>query len=698
MSQLAPTALNTDQTLIEEVVVQSAELTLELTEVDDADLLAVLQKKIDESTKHYKDKLKLPTRRETNRNYWLGKQHEGKPYYDWQVPYTDNIIYRDTETRIAIAAGRMPDIVVIPENENDKSASADAHEYEDYLSGRVNSDITKRIVKNVLRDREIKLLGAVKIRWDENRGAHGDFTFERVRPENLVIDHTAIIPDDGFSTDDMSYISEWLEEPVSLIMAKFPEKRNALATELGIVSLDKASMLQMASKIRYRETWFTWYTREGERIEGVMWHYKNTILKKMRSPYWDWKEDRNHFDMPRKPYMVTSYQNLGDGPIDDTSAIEQSIPMQDIVNRRGMQITEINDRTVPKMVISGTSMTKEQAEDITPDPNEAIYLDGQVTDVREAVAFSSAPPASQSLYQDQAQARASIDNLFATHPISRGESQSGDESGFSKQITREGDLTIADDIVQIVIERLVSEMANWATQMMMIFYYDPNSGLNPNDEEDAKKFDFSFKAWSLKHPGKDGDHKQIRMTRDKIRKGLGVVVRSSSVDKPTQRSIFMNLAGQKGVDLFSLYDALDLPNPKALTERMLAFLNGGGPNGDGFASYMKVLDIEPAEPAPAPGGATDASGNPVQNPNDEVAAQKSDQDQAIQDIQTVAQGQVPSVPETPTPEYVNTIQAFVNSPQFSQLPEEAKQALVAYIDQLHKMVDQLAQQPEPPVQ
>jgi len=690
-----PTSLSGTQSTVEEIIVQSPELTLDLKEVSDEDLLKVLDRKITESTNHFKTKVKLEERQTRNRNYWMGDHHKGRAYYDWQLPYVDNVIHRDTETRIAIAAGRMPDIIVIPENDNDENAASDSRDFEQYLAGKVNSDITKRIMKNVLRDREIKLTGIVKIRWDENRGSNGDFVFERIRPENVVMDHTATIPDDGFTSDNMSYISEWLEEPVSLIMAKFSDKRDELCAELGVVGgFDKASVTLLASKIKYRETWFTWYTREGERIEGVMWHYKKIVFKKMRSPYWDWEGNRNHFDMPRKPYMFASYENTGEGPYDDTSALEQSIALQDIINKRGMQITEISDRSVPKMVISGTAMTKEQAEDITPDPNEAIFLDGQVTDVREAITFVQSPPPSPALYTDQAQARASIDSHFATHQISRGESQSFDESGLSKQITREGDLSIADDIVQIVIERLVSEMANWAAQMMMIMYYDPNYGIGQED----KNFDFSFKAWSLKHPGKDGDHKQIKMTRDKVRKGVSVVIKSSSVDKPTQRSMFMQLAGMKGVDLYSLYDALDLPNPKELTERQLAFLNGGGPNGDGFASYKKEIGIEDTDDVAPAGAPTDASGTPIANPNQQVAAQKSDTDQALADIQTIAQGQVPSTPKVPTPEYVQTFDAFVNSPQFKQLPPEAEQALVKYVDQLHAVVDQLAQQPEPPVQ
>lgn len=667
---------------VEEAVVQSQELALD---IPDADILAVIEKKITDSKSHFKNKLKIEERQKTNENYWRGKQHEGNTYYEYQKPHTNNIIHRDTETRIAIAAGRMPDIIVIPDNPDDDNSTEDARDFEQYLASKVNSDVTKRLMKNVLRDEEIKLIGCIKVRWDPNRGKLGDVTFERVKSQDIIFDHTATIPEDGYTSDNMEFISEWIEESISLIIAKFPAAKSEFLKKFGMVDETRAGAAKLASKVRYRETWFTWYDTQGKRIEGVCWHYNGLMLDKKKSPYWDWKEDRNHFDMPHKPYMFTSYKNLGYGAHDDTTSIEQAIPMQDVVNKRGMQITEINDRAIPKLVIAGSAMTKEEAERLTPDPHENVYLNADAgADASKAVATIDTPAANPELYTDMQGAKADIDSQFSTHSVTRGEATSDDLSGVSKQITREGDLSIADDIVQIVVQRLVTEMANWATQLMIINYYDPNKGLKPGDEG----YDFNFKPWRTTQPGKNGDYIVVSMTRDRIRKGINVIVNSNTIDKPTQRSLAIQLSQEKAIDPYSLFEALEIPNPREKTKRLIAFIRGGGDTGDGYAAYLKEIGIDITDTAAA-GGEAGAGDQAQPNPEDDVQL-------ALKDIQTIISGQVPATPQTPSAAYVETLSKFVNSPSFDQVPDEGKQALVAYIDELHKTVDQQGGETAPP--
>lgn len=685
MENLLPDTLTNEEVQVEEATVVSPELTLD---IPDSDLLSVINQKISDSTIEYQKK-KIPERQKSNENMWRGNHHEGIDYYAYQIPYTNNIIHRDTETRIALAAGRMPDIIVIPDKLNDTQAAMDAKDYENYLAGKVNSDTTKRLIKNVLRDREIKLIGIIKVRWDKNRGENGDYVFERLRSQDVVFDHSATIPEDGYTSDNMEYISEWIEEPLSLVLAKFPRKSQELAAIHGIKDISRTGAKKLASKIKYRETWATWYNKEGQRMEVVFWHYRTIVLEKAKSPCWDWSDEgRNHFDMPRKPYMFTSYENLGNGPHDDTSAIEQTTDMQRNINKRGMQITEITDRTVPKLVISGTAMTKEEAEKLTPDPNENVFLDASAgNDATKSITSISALPPHPSLLQDMGNNIQQIDAHFSTHSITRGEGSNNDESGVAKQITREGDLSIADDIVQIVVERLVEEMANWATQLGMIHYYDPNADKKITDSG----YDFDFKPWTLKKPGKDGDFEQVNMTREKIRKGINVMVKSSMVDKPTMRSLIMQLGQEKGIDIYSLYDALDLPNPKELTERFLKFTRGGGENGDGFAAYAQLLGIDlgapPSQPGvPAPPGGQ--PGQPPQSPQPAAPGQATDEQQAMKDIQMIISGQEPSAPQQVSNQYAQVFAAFGKSPNFDKIPDDAKQAFLKYVDQLHQLVDQ----------
>jgi len=390
-----------DSIRIDQPVVISPELALDIS---DGDLLSVLNQKITDSTNFFKGTLKLDVRQKKNENYWLGKHFEDIDLYDWQVPYVDNLIHRNTETSIALTSGRMPDIIVVPDDAENKGSVADAKDLQETLDDKIKSEMVKRLIKSVLRDHEINMLGIVKVFWDKNRGPKGDIRFERVRNNRIVIDHSATIPEDGFTADNMEFVGEWIEEPLSVVVAKFPHKRDEI---LGQFGYKRGTGRQMMTKMRYLETWFTWWDKDGKPLEGLCWRYQNLILDKCKSPYWDWKEKNNLLDMPRKPYMFASVENLGNSPYSDTTKIEQSIPLQNIVNKRGMQITEINDRTVPKLAFAGNAIDKGTASEFTPDPNEHLWIAG-VDDVRQAVQTIQADPPSQSLYQDLAGTRSEI--------------------------------------------------------------------------------------------------------------------------------------------------------------------------------------------------------------------------------------------------------------------------------------------------
>src|SRR3990167_8419419 len=79
--------------------------------IDDTDLVEYINDKVTKSRTYLKTELKLDERRKTNRDFWLGKHlDESKMDMSYQVPYIDPLIYENHETRIALAAGRMPDI------------------------------------------------------------------------------------------------------------------------------------------------------------------------------------------------------------------------------------------------------------------------------------------------------------------------------------------------------------------------------------------------------------------------------------------------------------------------------------------------------------------------------------------------------------------------------------------------------------
>src|SRR5574338_1122013 len=89
-------------------VLSEGNLTLPMS---DSEFLSVLPKKIRASENYFDEKLNLSKRRTKNTDYWRGKQLDTKLLYDWQVPYIDNVIYRDVETAIPVVVSKIPDII-----------------------------------------------------------------------------------------------------------------------------------------------------------------------------------------------------------------------------------------------------------------------------------------------------------------------------------------------------------------------------------------------------------------------------------------------------------------------------------------------------------------------------------------------------------------------------------------------------------
>ncbi|HJZ04279.1 MAG TPA: hypothetical protein VJ327_00255 [Patescibacteria group bacterium] len=664
-----------------EVTVVSSPLTLD---IDDNDLVSVIEFKISEAEAFYKNELKLESRRRTNVEMWLGKQLDESKLYDWQARYQDNIIWQDLETRISIAASRMPDIIVTPSDESEEKRDI-AKQLEKGLDIKIKSDSSKRLIKHGLRNLHLYLQSAIKCRWDPNKGKDGDFLFELVRPARMIVDHTAIIPDEGFTADNMEMIVEWLEKPVSLVMSEFPAKRDELMRELGII---KGTARQMSSKIKYQEVWFTWYDKQGKKFDGVCWKYNKLILGKMKNPYFDWEgytKSRqepnvengmtemdengqplmvdtlyhNHFDRPRPPYIFLTHQNLGRSPVDDTSAVEQSIPLQKAVNKRGRQITELADRSNPKLGFAGKYITKEDARRVTNDPDEHIWLQN-ADNINQAMTSIPGSPPSPVLLNDLLVNRSQIDSKFATHSTTRGEIQPN-ESGISKQITREGDLMISDDLANIVVERVVYEMANWATQMMKVMYDKPHY---------------------VKDLGANGELLQAELQRDKIDDGILVNVKASTTDQQQKRMDALTLAGQGSIDPLSLIEDLDMPNPKERAKRLIAFLSKD------FQTYAQTIGVE------LWGGGQP----PQEGVQSGMPGQGGGQQQAVLDIQRLQAGEQ-FEPSPPDADYVQTLIEYVNSDDFANQPEQVKMAFRDFVGKLKQTLSagQETTQPLAPV-
>lgn len=563
-------------------IIEQDPLALDL---DDDVLVNHINSRINDSETWFDTERDLSERRKRNLNYWLGGQVDEADFEYYQSPYLDNLIYEAENTIKPIALSRLPDLLAKPGSEKEESKKS-----ADDLTKLINSDIRKRENRRVLgmafKHLPIFFTGIIKPVWDPTMGKDGDYKFRVVHPDNVVVDHTAV----SNNSDDMDFVAEFVELSVKEVIMRFPDQEKALLNILEIEAEKGGEKKGMASKIKISEVWFTWYDnaedpntgeQKWERIEAVVWKYKTLILAKMKNPYWDWEGEKrlfkydlgkkreasedeirasmfgeeeleqdtifhNHFEQPRKPYIFLGYDQLGNQPYDATSRIEQVILMQDNVNKRGRQITEMNDRARGKNVFDGDKIDKETVEEMDPaDPNEDLVVSG---DVRKAHTFIPGQPAPQQLYAEQDTERNKAFAKMGTHATTRGERQS--DVATTNQILRESDFGRIDDIVEDTINYAAELMANWSIQFIKLFYTSNHMS---------------------RVLGDDGEITFIKINRDRVEDGMEVSVTASGVDKLQKKREALEMAKLGSIDPLNFFKDMGVSDPKGRTEALLMF-------------------------------------------------------------------------------------------------------------------------------
>ena len=570
-----------DKRTEERLIARSNPLNLD---IPDNELIFNINQKIDASQKFY-DKKEIPARRKRNREYLFGNQLRTDQLKYYNAQYVDNIIYEAEGTIKPISLSRLPDLLAKAGDEADPDKQTTGRK----MTKLINNDIRKRENRQVLglafRHHPAYFIGAVKAVWDPKMGRKGNYRFKVVHPENLVLDHRCATN----NPEDMEYIAESVEMSVKEACMMFPKKEKELLTKLGIEKGQRGYQKQMASPVKLWEVWFQWPKetedpetgeKKYEMTNGVIWKYKDVLLGKMKNPYWDWEGERrlfvaeagkkreptedevlsmftgieserffnNYFEEPRFPYMFMGYDQWGEMPLDETSRIEQVISLQDNVNKRGRQITEMNDRAKGKHVFSTDGgIEKETVEEMDMNnPDEDIVIDGSV---REFHAFIPGQPAPAQLYKEQEQERQKAFAKMKTHSTTRGEKTT--DVATTNQILRESDYSGIDDLTEETINSVAERMAGWAMQFIKLFYTTEHT---------------------VKLLGKDGTVALEKVSRDDVTDGMDVIVSASGVDKMQSKREAYERARMKLTDPLSFFEDAGVSDPIGRTEKLMTFM------------------------------------------------------------------------------------------------------------------------------
>jgi len=497
----------------------------DLMSASEDDAATIIRERIAECQGYYEE---LIRRYNENKEYWKGNQIDESKLNVGESKIVINKIFQAVETIVPIATRKTPEpsIVIKPRTNANKSLK-------DKLERLLKDewDIYDKMRQQMqIGDRNGQMAGFVcgKMYWceDEQRSKH------------YIVNPRSIMFPRGYATkDELPYIVEIKRYTLTEIKDLFPDKFEEVVAKVKTHG-DKPSLKSQIIVFEYWEN------------DLVAYLYEDILLKRTQSPLYDFKNVKNnHFAKPKSPYLFTSFISTGENIADDTTTIEQSISIQNAVNKRKRQIETNTEFANGRWVVAGNYISRDEAENIGNN-DHAIYLEG-ADNVEGKLTQLLGRQLDNGTYTDMLDSKSEIDNIFGTHSTTRGERDSI-ETATGRAILKESDYGRID-LTTTNLEQYDEEYFNWKIQMWKLFKTD-------DLEIDSEYYD-----------AKSRSDVKIKINDFKKAKILCKVKDGSTAPKEpiAEQAQAIDLAKNKLMSLKDLYEVLDYPNPNKMAKNAL---------------------------------------------------------------------------------------------------------------------------------
>ncbi len=556
-------------------------------DMEDQDLVDTIDDYEDGYDAFYEGKYDLFERRKKNELYYFGRQiiqaEKEKLLKNYESRYQDNVLYEIMGTIKPLGMSRVPDLMATPGNDSDQAVLV-SQELSKALDTQIKEQDNRFVLGLAYKHFPVYFASWIKTWWNNEMD---DYEYGVIHPDLMKCDWTCSTKD----VDKMKWVIHILPLTVQEIGLRFPKAKDKFYDQLekdGLMPGKKETWKSLATVIKISEVWFHEYRpRNGkvERIDALVWKYKDVILRKMKNPNFDYdgetryfawdtpgddktkralneqelgqilmtgqlpanvKEEQvyhNYFRFPRKPFYLMGYDQWGRQPYDETSWIEQNIRNQRSLDRRGKQIEETLDNR-GHHVFSKGALTPADVEELDLDaPNLDLSVEGKVNDVHAYIAPERPTPQEFEEISNIRQRMYAIAHSTAV----RGEIKA-QAPATSNQIAREGDFTAADDMVEDTINPAAQWMADWAMQFIKLRY---------------TKNHF---RWIM---GIAGDAVYLKLNQNMVMDGMVVKIKASGTDKLRAQNNAMEMAKMQMTDPYTFFVDMGLSDPEGRTEKLI---------------------------------------------------------------------------------------------------------------------------------
>ena len=267
---------------------------------------------------------------ERNKESYIGKRPNGQWLTDNDLPISANLQFEAEETFLASALSKNPEPVVY--SDDTPEGDSIARSVRVMLQYHADQLVLRRKLALMVRQWSIYHLGVLKYGWNKQVN---DVTIDNRKIQDFIFDPNGYVDAYG---DFIGYLGERIKLTAEKLIELFPNKK---------AQITESVEGKLGTEVKYTEWWsaddsYTFIT------------YKEIVLDKYKNPYFKYPEPilsptgepmegmeteaRNHFAVPKKPYVFLSVFSLQEQPHDITSLVEQNIPNQNRIRRRTEQI------------------------------------------------------------------------------------------------------------------------------------------------------------------------------------------------------------------------------------------------------------------------------------------------------------------------------------------------------------------------
>lgn len=519
----------------------------------------------------YEETLRLSSRQETNRRYWVGDQIDASALRDDEEKWVENAIFRNMETFIPIATSRTPELSVTPAYKNQKTRAYATDVKRVEMAEWGSYQKMQKLMGRGIRNHQITLLGVFKKGYDPETG--------RCWTEEIVSTDLKISKKGDFV---LQYIKD---KTLGFLFKMFPDKKNELMERYGIYAEEALTKQILDSPVEYIEAWHD---------DWVGWKLGDLTLGVKPNPHFDYtgtemsigsdpttgipltkKVFFNHFKKPKKPYLYLTYFNRGVHIHDDTSLIEQGIGPQNWINTRKRQIGLNANSTNGHWVSSGDYISQEEFEKIEGTIDEKIWLENGRPE--DGLMKITGQPLPDYIYTDLLDSRGALDNLMGMHSTTRGEI-SGSNTATQDVLAKDQDYGRVDGYVRDGIENFAQEWYEYDYHMHLVYKTDEDAIAIPEEDDfEADNVLFSRKQVPL----------ILKNNGELVPVPLLLTVKQGTTLPQDEVAEYQKAQNMKDIlrprDYFKL---VGMPNPRELEKNLLKY------QVDPMLDYMEDPDMQ----------------------------------------------------------------------------------------------------------